>query len=364
VLPYGPNLGIYHDDYTASQGWFAPATTIVAVAAWITTATAAWHLRRRIPGFALGIGIFLVGHALESTIFPLLLYFEHRNYLPSIGLIWALLCMLSFSIDALGQSLPHLEKIASALGLAAIAILAATTAAQASVWGSRQTILQQAVTEHPDSRWLRQDLIAEAMDRHPPDLAAVRIHADRLMASIEPSTRRLGAIERLLADCNAGLTADPALLNRIFDGRPEPLEADLVATFELLSDRLRKHPCTGLVTLEVATRLAALTDRATTTSTNVNTLRFLSATLYAAIDRPAQALTQARLANRPSVTDVRIPILVADLLSKSGETAEANRVLNEATLTFHTGGAARALALARNRNRNSAATPDNRTNPP
>ncbi|WP_434049449.1 hypothetical protein [Marinobacter salarius] len=38
---------------------------------------------------ALGLGWFFMFHALESTLLPLELYFEHRNYIPSIGLIIA-----------------------------------------------------------------------------------------------------------------------------------------------------------------------------------------------------------------------------------------------------------------------------------
>ena len=37
-----------------------------------------------------GILFFLAGHALESSIFPLEIYFEHRNYLPAVGLALAL----------------------------------------------------------------------------------------------------------------------------------------------------------------------------------------------------------------------------------------------------------------------------------
>ena len=35
---------------------------------------------------AFGIAWFLVGHSIESTVFSLELYFEHRNYFPGVGL--------------------------------------------------------------------------------------------------------------------------------------------------------------------------------------------------------------------------------------------------------------------------------------
>jgi hypothetical protein len=142
-------------------------------------------------------------------------------------------------------------------------VLAAATAARASVWRSHHAIMQQALEFHPDSRWLRQDLIAEAMGQRPPDFVAVRMHAEHLFASPDPSTRRLGAIELVLADCTAGDAADPAEVDAVFAGLPEPLEPDLVAVFGLLSRQLAAVPCDGLSAMQAADRLAALLDRST-----------------------------------------------------------------------------------------------------
>lgn len=41
-----------------------------------------------------GLLYFLIGHSIESTIFPLEIYFNHRNYLPSIGLYYFLCLFL------------------------------------------------------------------------------------------------------------------------------------------------------------------------------------------------------------------------------------------------------------------------------
>jgi len=46
-------------------------------------------LLRRRPLAAFGILFFFAGHRLESTLIPLELAFEHRNDLPSLGLILA-----------------------------------------------------------------------------------------------------------------------------------------------------------------------------------------------------------------------------------------------------------------------------------
>lgn len=90
-----PNISLlapYHDDYPVT-GW--SYVSIAAAFAWSVLFVSAALLRRKAPLFSLGIFWYLAGHILESTIFPLELYFEHRNYLPSIGIIFVILfvCM-------------------------------------------------------------------------------------------------------------------------------------------------------------------------------------------------------------------------------------------------------------------------------
>jgi hypothetical protein len=51
----------------------------------------AWALRRRAPLISCGIFWFFVGHSMEATVVPLELMFEHRNYLPSFGIIVAVI---------------------------------------------------------------------------------------------------------------------------------------------------------------------------------------------------------------------------------------------------------------------------------
>jgi hypothetical protein len=312
VLPNGPHLGIYHDDYAVSHGLFDPATTALAILAWLGLIGVAWRLRRPIPGLAFGLGIFLVGHALESTVFPLLIYFEHRNYLPAVGLIWAMLAVATFAADAASPHMRNAARIFPAAACALVLVLAAATAARASVWRSHHAIMQQALEFHPDSRWLRQDLIAEAMGKRPPDFGAVRTHARHLFESADPSTRRLGAIELVLVDCTAGNAADPAQVDAAFAGRPEPLEPDLVAVFKLLGARLANSPCAGLSAGEAASKLVVLADRSMldVRNTALQQLRFQAAKLYATGGQRGKALAQAELADHD---DAQVSAFIAQM---------------------------------------------------
>lgn len=78
-VPRAVAFGPFHDDYTIYDHSYLLAW--VAVGGWILAAVTAWLLRytTRLPLFALLW--FAVAHLIESTVVPLELYFEHRNYL-------------------------------------------------------------------------------------------------------------------------------------------------------------------------------------------------------------------------------------------------------------------------------------------
>ena len=82
-------LGIYQTPPEASRNLFEPLA-LLAVAAWLGLSLLAVMWRRRFPLFSLAILWYLAGHMMESSVLPLELYFEHRNYLPIAGPVYAL----------------------------------------------------------------------------------------------------------------------------------------------------------------------------------------------------------------------------------------------------------------------------------
>jgi len=86
---YGP----FHDGYPVARTILDPVT-FVAFAGWTVVLAFAVLWRRQYPLFAFAALWFLAGHMLESTVIPLELYFEHRNYLPIIGPVYALCAAL------------------------------------------------------------------------------------------------------------------------------------------------------------------------------------------------------------------------------------------------------------------------------
>ena len=87
LAPTMPAFGLYHDDFSVSTGLFKPVETFFAIGGLVSLLVLTFWTRRAAPLVSFGILWFLVGHSLESTIFPLELMHEHRNYLPSFGIM-------------------------------------------------------------------------------------------------------------------------------------------------------------------------------------------------------------------------------------------------------------------------------------
>lgn len=88
-----PNPGkstLFHDDFIVSTSWTDPVSTLPAVIGILGILIIAFLLRYKQPIISFALLWFLGGHLLESTTIPLELYFEHRNYLPLFGIVFAM----------------------------------------------------------------------------------------------------------------------------------------------------------------------------------------------------------------------------------------------------------------------------------
>ena len=86
LFPHIQTRGLYQDGLSISTSIVSPWTTLPSVLGIILLVISGWWARRQWPLFSLATFFFLGGHLLESTTLPLELYFEHRNYLPSVFL--------------------------------------------------------------------------------------------------------------------------------------------------------------------------------------------------------------------------------------------------------------------------------------
>lgn len=144
LIPDITKYGIWHDDFVLSTGLLHPPTTMLAILGLAGLFFSAIALTKKHPLIALGIFWFFASHSLESTVFPLELVHEHRNYLAAYGV---LLCVSIGLIQAL-QIRPSIK----ALGVLMLAAsLALSTYARASRWSNPLMMALNEALNHPKS---------------------------------------------------------------------------------------------------------------------------------------------------------------------------------------------------------------------
>jgi hypothetical protein len=130
---------IFHDQYMAARSLLDPWFTLPAMIACIALVVGAWAYRQRAPAAALAVVFFFVGHAMESTAIPLELYFEHRNYLPSMLMFWPLGLAISAKRSSMARwPIAFILLTSTAILARQNVLLWADPAKQAVYWASIQ----------------------------------------------------------------------------------------------------------------------------------------------------------------------------------------------------------------------------------
>ena len=146
IMPSVQELGLYHDDIRISHGLMDPPATLYALLALAALLAAGAGLRLRAPLVSLGILWFFAGHTLESTIFPLEMAHEHRNYLADFGILLALSAALA------QVPLRRLTPLTHAvLPLLMLLLFSYTTWSRSTQWADNVDHAIYEATHHPDS---------------------------------------------------------------------------------------------------------------------------------------------------------------------------------------------------------------------
>lgn len=165
LIPSLGGDGIYHDDFATSRNLLDPISTLPAVLFVVGTIASAWMLRQKRPFLAFAVLWFFAGHLLESSVFPLELYFEHRNYLPMAGLL--------FGVAAWTMSGSSFRRrVAVPAAILWVAIAAWMTSVQAPIWGSAGKLATVWALEHPNSPRAIQQQALYLISSNKPQIAA------------------------------------------------------------------------------------------------------------------------------------------------------------------------------------------------
>lgn len=147
AIPDSTALGLYHDDFAVSRSIVDPWQTLPAVTGIGALILLTFGALRFAPVLAFGLLWYFLGHSIESTVLPLELVHEHRNYLPAFGVIFAGVHYATHP-NLMGRIKPALIYGFFALY---IALLSSATYARARHWSSEWDLYTTEVRNHPNS---------------------------------------------------------------------------------------------------------------------------------------------------------------------------------------------------------------------
>lgn len=232
VLPRVSDMSLFKDDFPVEQ--VLRAQTLVLLAAGAGLLAAAVRLRRQYPVLLFGTGWFVVSHLLESTVLPLELVFEHRNYLASAGIL--LLLVHAGAVPLRRQ--PALRWLLLPL----VPVLLLQTHARVTEWSNEELLLGMAVQDHPRSARARVGMANYLLDRGEYERAF-----GHLQVAIEVAPENAGPVLHLLAARCVHGSADAALYDRALQLLgSRPLSVYAFNGLENLLSLISKQQCTLL----------------------------------------------------------------------------------------------------------------------
>ena len=199
-------MGFTHDDFPVVGPAQRPiafyGSLLICVAAGIGVIWCAATGRGGPLSF--GVAVFFIGHSLESFYFPLELYFEHRNYLPSLGLA----LIAGAVIQAVLHRQTRYRALSVALAATYVSSLLLASYMLSTQWRSLGTLLEYQLLGHPRSVRANTDygLMLAIGGLHGPALDYVE--KGYALSATEPAAKPMGEADRVLVrvavSCLAG----------------------------------------------------------------------------------------------------------------------------------------------------------------
>lgn len=146
-VPNIQGMGLYHDGYQISHSLFQPFSTCLAVAFDVFLLIAALALRKYWPVFLFALLWFLVGQSAESTILPLEIKYEHRNYIAMLGM----LMLMTIGIHKLSDRLHNIQKMRLTIFALLLLTFSGMTLVRATQFGDFWGFAEAEATHYPES---------------------------------------------------------------------------------------------------------------------------------------------------------------------------------------------------------------------
>lgn len=246
------NLGPLQDSRVPFTSVFHP-TVLAAIVGWVLVSTAAIRWCKRLPVFSFAVFWYLGGHLVESTVVPLELYFEHRNYLPLVGPVFA----LSWAAFHAPRRI-HLFVITSAAAYFSIMVL--TLSMVTTLWAQPFEAARDRYLENPGSSRAAGQLFAQlyGMGAIGP---AIRVLDVAIKNGTDPARFR---VTKLYLACRHGTRIGPqpdvGHITRVMASRP--FDRNLAQAVFLLARAHVNHSCEAIGRAGIEGLFAALSRHA------------------------------------------------------------------------------------------------------
>lgn len=200
-LPHPYTAGLFNDAFQVSTGLFSPPSTLAAIVFLALLLAGVIAMRKHAPALSLAILFYFAGQLLESTVLPLELYYEHRNYLPAMLMFWPLALWLTDD----GHAVPVRRALIVILSL----LLAGMTWMRADLWGNVNQQAEMWAEKNPQSP--RAQAYAAQVERTRGESA--RAIARLQVQPVVPDADLQVALNLIGAECDLGRIA-PADITR------------------------------------------------------------------------------------------------------------------------------------------------------
>ncbi|MDH4319284.1 MAG: tetratricopeptide repeat protein [Desulfobulbaceae bacterium] len=149
LFPAPDRLSLIYD-FPLSTSLFSPWSTLPSIILLLFITLGAILSYRKSPILSFAILFFLLNHLVESTILPLELVFEHRNYLPSIFFFWPIASILVKGICFFLHRKREVALLLLAITGSYIVTLGAWTYIRNNLWKSEKAIWIDVMRKYPD----------------------------------------------------------------------------------------------------------------------------------------------------------------------------------------------------------------------
>ncbi len=348
ALPLPSRLHVDYD-WAASRGWLDPPTTLVGVVSVVFLIWSALLARKRTPMFTFAALWFLAALAVEQTILPIDLAFEHRLYMPSFGPL--LLAAVGIERAAVGvdgkRRFFQPRRLARPAAAVAVLLLAWATHARNEVWrdpvrlfaddgGGARTQARTLLTLADAQLAAGRPIDAEQTLRRVLAIEPQNVGAVVNLATVAWRKGDLAGAERLYRDAIARAPGSTeAFYNLGCLLAEEGREAEAAEAFghAIEADRRFVRPYANLARIELrrgdAVRARALLDEAIAIDPGYVLAYENRAALSLGQGRYADALDDARAATRLA-RDAEAYALLGDALRGLGRTSDAAAAYAEA----------------------------------